>query len=101
MDKTGFQDFAKDRNINIVMISDYKSMKEHPSEHMKSYFNEETYLKASCFDAGYISPNIYIFCKLHGLKTISRAVEGDEKTLKKFLGLKGDYHLILAQAVGY
>ena len=101
MEKTGMQDFVKDASVNIVMFSDYKSMKEHPAQHMRSYFDEQTCLRASCFDAGYISQNIYIFCQLHGLKTIARAAAGDEKTLKELLGLKGDYHLILAQTVGY
>ena len=101
MAKTGFQDFVKDGSVNIVMFSDYKSMKEHPAEHMRKYFNDETCLKASCFDAGYISQNIYIYCQLHGLKTIARAAAGDEKALKELLGLEGDYHLILAQTVGY
>ena len=55
MEKTGFQDFVKDGSVNIVMFSDYKAMKEHPAEKMRSYFNDETCLKASCFDAGYIS----------------------------------------------
>ena len=101
MEKTGFQDFVKDGSVNIVMFSDYKAMKEHPAEKMRSYFNDETCLKASCFDAGYISQNIYIYCQLHGLKTIARAAAGDEKTLKEILGLEGDYHLILAHTIGY
>ena len=83
------------------MFSDYKAMKEHPAEKMRSYFNDETWLKASCFDAGYISQNIYIYCQLHGLKTIARAAAGDEKILKEILGLEGDYHLILAHTIGY
>ena len=103
MEKTGFQDFVKDGSVNIVMFSDYKAMKVHPAEKMRSYFNDETCLKASCFDAGYISQNIYIYiyCQLHGLKTIARAGAGDEKILKEILGLKGDYLLILAHTIGY
>ena len=93
MDKTGFQDFVKDGSVNVVMFSDYKSMKENRAEHMRSYFNDETCLKTSCFDSGYISQNIYIYCQLHGLKTIARAAAGDEKTLKQLLGLGADHHL--------
>ena len=101
MDKTGDQDFIKDANLNIIMISDYNSMKKHPAEKLRSRFDDETCLKASCFDAGFIAQNIYIFCQLNGLKSIVRASAGDEKTLFKILGLEGDYHLILAQTVGY
>ena len=101
MDKTGCQDFIKDASINIIMISDYNAMKNHPAEKLRSRFDDETCLKASCFDAGFIAQNIYIFCQLNGLKSIVRASAGDEKTLKQILGLEGDYHLILAQTVGY
>ena len=101
MDKTGEQDFVKDASVNIVMISDYNSMKKHPAENLRKRFDDETCLKASCFDAGFIAQNIYIFCQLNGLKTVVRASAGDEKALKQILGLDGDYHLILAQTVGY
>ena len=61
MDKTGDQDFIKDANLNIIMISDYNSMKKHPAEKLRSRFDDETCLKASCFDAGFIaSKYLYI-----------------------------------------
>ena len=50
------QNFVKDASVNIVMFFDYKSMKEYHA--LRSYFDEQTCLRASCFDAGYISQNI-------------------------------------------
>jgi hypothetical protein len=38
---------------------------------------------------------------LFGMKFIARASSRDEKTLKELLGLDDNYHLILAQSVGY
>ena len=100
-EKTGMQDFVKNASINIVLFSDYKSMTEHPSEHIRNFFNDEVCLKASCFDAGYISQNIYLYCTLHGMKSIARAGAGDEKELRELLGLGDNFHLILAHSVGY
>jgi len=68
---------------------------------LRSYFDEQTCLRASYFNAEYISQNSYIFCQLYGLKAISRAAAGNEKALKELYVLEGDYHLILAQTVGY
>ena len=39
-------------------------MKEHPSKHIRAYFNDTTCLKASCFDIAYISQNIYLYATL-------------------------------------
>ena len=76
-------------------------MKEHPSKHIRAYFNDTNCLKASCFYVAYISQNIYLYATLHGMKSITRASSRDEKTLKELLGLDDNYHLILAQSVGY
>ena len=35
------------------------------------------------------------------MNSIARAFAGDEKTLKELLELDDNYHLILAQSVGY
>ena len=100
-EKAGNQDFVKNASINIVLFSDYKIMKEYPSEHIRNLFNDENCLKASCFDAGYISQNIYLYCTLHGMKSIARAGAGDENELRKLLGLGDNFHLILVHSVGY
>ena len=76
-------------------------MKEHPSKHIRAYFNDTTCLKASCFYVAYISQNIYLYATLHGMKSITRASSRDEKTLKELLELDDNYHLILAQSVCY
>ena len=100
-EKTGNQDFVKTASINIVLFSDYKLMKEYPTEHIKNFFTDDICMKASCYDAGYISQNIYLYCTLHGMKSIARAEAGDEKELRQLLGLGDNFHLILAHSVGY
>ncbi|KAL6636326.1 Nitroreductase [Neocallimastix californiae] len=99
---TGFQDFIKNGSVNIVLIADYKYLKEHPLEFAKkNYAFDDRCRKAATADAGYISQNIYLYCALHGLKTIARFAAGKEEALLNLLGLNGDYHLVLSQTIGY
>ncbi len=101
-EKTGMQDFVKNASVNIVLFSDYDIMKKYPSQHIAEFFqNDEICMKASCFDAGYISQNIYIYATLHGMKSIARFGAGDENELRSLLGLGNNFHLILAHSVGY
>ncbi len=55
----------------------------------------------ACMDCGYISQNIYLYCSLHGLNTVARALAGDNEELRQLLGLSKDYEILLAQSVGY
>ncbi|KAG4093483.1 Nitroreductase [Neocallimastix lanati (nom. inval.)] len=102
LEATGFQDFVKDASISIVMIADFKYLKEHPSERAKENYSDNLKCKfAATIDASYISQNIYLYAALHGLKTVVREGAGREDALLKLLGLNGDYHLIVSQSVGY
>ena len=55
----------------------------------------------ACMDCAYISQNIYLYCSLHGINTVARAIAGDNEELRKLLGLSDDYEVLLAQTVGY
>jgi len=54
----------------------------------------------SCYDAGIVSGNIYLYCAAHNLATVCRATMDREK-LKKGLGLAGNITLHLNHPVGH
>ena len=53
----------------------------------------------SCYDAGIVSGNIYLYCAAHNLATVCRATM-DREALKKSLGLSDDTTLHLNHPVG-
>ena len=54
----------------------------------------------SCYDAGIVSGNIYLYCSAHNLATVCRA-SMDRDKLKKGLGLSGNITLHLNHPVGH
>ena len=101
-EKAGAQDFVKTASMNIVLFADFNLMKNHPAPHPRELFKDDLVcMKAACYDAGYISQNVYLYCTLHGMKSIARYTTGDEKELRKLLGLGDNFKLILGQSVGY
>ena len=54
----------------------------------------------SCYDAGIVSGNIYLYCAAHNLATVCRASMDKEK-LKKGLGLSDNMTLHLNHPVGH
>ena len=39
-------------------------------------------LKMACMDCAYVSENIYLYCSLHKINTVARALVGDNNELK-------------------
>ena len=54
----------------------------------------------SCYDAGIVSGNIYLYCSAHNLATVCRA-SMDRDKLKKGLGLSDNMTLHLNHPVGH
>ena len=77
------------------MFFNVKKHTEFPNEGTKNW------LKMACMDCAYVSENIYLYCSLHGINTVARAMYGNNDELKKLLGLSDDYEVLLAQSVGY
>ena len=101
-EKSGTQQFVKDAFININMFFNVKKHTEFPNEGTKNWLKMNQHsLKMACMDCAYVSENIYLYCALHGINTVARAVCGNNDELKKLLGLSDDYEVLLAQSVGY
>jgi len=101
-EKTGAQSFVKDACLNICMFFNAKKHKEFPNEGTKNWLmSNQNSLKMACMDCAYVSENIYLYCSLHKINTVARAMVGDNNELKKILNLSDDYEILLAQSVGY
>ena len=100
-DISGQQGFVKDAYLNISMIYNHKAHSEFPDEGTRNWLMSGHSMAMACMDCGYISQNIYLYCSLHGLNTVARAMAGDNEELRKLLGLSKDYEVLLAQSVGY
>ena len=100
-EKSGQQGFVKDAALNINIFFNHKAHSEFPNEGTRNWLMSGNSMKMACMDCGYISQNIYLYCSLHGLNTVARAMAGDNEELKKLLGLSDDYEVLLAQSIGY
>ena len=100
-DKSGYQGFVKDAYLNINIFYNHKAHSEFPNEGTRKWLMSGNSMKMACMDCAYISQNIYLYCSLHGINTVARAIAGDNEELRKLLGLSDDYEVLLAQTVGY
>lgn len=96
MEKTGGQDFVKNASVNLVFFLDHKVY-----EKSKYKFSGEVALRCGCMDSGIVSQNIYLYCSSKNLKTCVRGMAGDEKELRKIIGLDDKCELIFAQSVSH
>jgi len=88
---TGTQDFVKDAAVNLVYVADLAKMRIASAEEQGLY---------SAADTGFIAQNVYLFCASQGLATVVRG-SVDRPALRKFLHLRPEQRIILAQTVGY
>jgi len=88
---TGTQDFIKKAPLNLVYVSDFSKLGNRPDE--RKY-------RTACYDTGFISQNVYLFCASEGLATVVRGLIDKEK-LSKAMKLRPDQKITLAQSVGY
>ena len=100
-EKSGYQAFVKDAYLNINIFFNHKAHSEFPVEDTRNWLMSGNSMPMACMDCAYISQNIYLYCSLHGINTVARAIAGDNNELKKLLGLSDDYEVLLAQSIGY
>ncbi len=87
----GTQPYAKDAPVNLIYVCNYSRMSNVP---------EETKILFSCFHAGAISENVYLYCASKGLATVVRA-SIDKLTLAKAMKLRPEQKITLGQTIGY
>ena len=85
----GRQEFAATAPVSVVIAADTSD---------PLYKGDRVTL--SCYDAGIVSGNIYLYCAAHNLATVCRATMDSEK-LKKGLGLGDNITLHLNHPVGH
>jgi len=85
----GSQEFAASAPVSVVVAADTSD---------PIYKGDRSAI--SCYDAGIVSGNIYLYCAAHNLATVCRASMDREK-LKKGLGLADSMTLHLNHPVGH
>ena len=88
---TGFQAFAGDAAVNILLACDMDRMKG---------MDEASRAKYSATDAAYVSANLYLYCASEGLATVVRG-SYDGAAIAQSIGLPDTHKVILVQSVGY
>lgn len=88
---TGMQGFVASAPLNLIIVADLDKMsgKELQEKMQTAYI-----------DAGYVSQNIYLYCASENLATVVRAMVDREK-LAVEMGLGKNFHIVVAQTVGY
>ncbi len=91
---SGLQDFVTGAPLNVVFVADYNRYEgDRPVP-----ADRRLYLAA--LDAGHCAQNIYLYCAVHGLKTVVRA-GAREAELLELLGINDELHqFVVAQTVG-
>lgn len=84
------QDFAKEAPICLVIVADLERFGG----------NDTNSIRATAYDAGIVSQNIYIYCSGAGLATVTRMTM-DSKKLSKGLKLKESQFIHLNNPVGH
>ena len=88
---TGMQGFVASAPLNLIIVADLGKMAGKELQEK---------LKTAYIDAGYVSQNIYLYCASEGLATVVRgSVERDK--LAGEMGLDNNFHIVVAQTVGY
>lgn len=87
----GKQEFVKDVPLNLVYVSDYSKLARGADEDKRFYSGAHT---------GFISQNVYLYCASEGLVTVVRGLI-DHEEMAKFMKLRPEQHITLAQSVGY
>jgi SagB-type dehydrogenase family enzyme len=88
---TGKQSFVKEAPVNLVYVAD---------ENRMSRASDETKLRWSSADAGFIAQNVYLYCASQGLAVVVRGMF-DRDLLSKELNLRPEQKVVLIQTVGY
>ncbi|MDR1726028.1 MAG: SagB/ThcOx family dehydrogenase [Bacteroidales bacterium] len=88
--ETGKQDFVKDAQWNIIIVSDISKYGEK---------EDISAVKYGAMSAGYVSENMYLFCASADLATVARGMF-DQNTLKKLLQLTDQDMVMLVHSVG-
>lgn len=88
---TGFQAFAGDAAVNILLVCDMDRMGSMDAAGRAKY---------SATDAAYVSENLYLYCASEDLATVVRG-SVDADAVSKLLDLPASHKIILAQSVGY
>lgn len=88
---TGFQPFAGEAPLNILLVAD--------SERMGG-MDDAARAKYSATDAAFVSANLYLFCTSEGLATVVRGAF-DPDLIAKTIGLPDTQKTILVQTIGY
>ncbi len=86
----GFQSFAADAPVSLVLASDHKKFGDR----------QKGASRMGLIDSGYVSENISLMCTALGMSTVPRMTM-DTDVLKQELGLDETYDLILNHPVGY
>jgi nitroreductase len=88
---TGIQDFVGTAPLNLVYVADFGKMGDASAEDRAFYASA---------NAGFIAPNVYLYCAAAGLACVVRGLV-DRRKLAPALQLRIDQRIVLAQTVGY
>ena len=88
---TGFQPFAAEAPLNILLVCDMTRM---------GGMDDAARAKYSSTDAAFVSANLYLFCASEGLATVVRGAF-DPNAIAQAVGLPDTQKTILVQTIGY
>lgn len=87
---TGTQPYVATAPVNLVIIADLSKMGT----------DAQANLQTASIDAGFVSQNIYLYCASEGMATVVRGSVDREK-LAAEMDLGPNFHIVVAQSVGY
>jgi len=87
---TGTQPYVGTAPVNLVIVADLGKMGD----------NQQSNLQTANIDAGFVSQNIYLYCASENMATVVRGSVDREK-LAAEMGLAPNFHIVVAQSVGY
>jgi SagB-type dehydrogenase family enzyme len=87
---TGTQPYVGTAPVNLIIVADLSKMGA----------DLQANLQTANIDAGYVSQNIYLYCASENLATVVRG-SVDRQKLAAEMGLTPNFHIVVAQTVGY
>lgn len=87
---TGTQPYVGTAPLNLIIVANLSKMGNDPQAN----------LQTANIDAGYVSQNIYLYCASENMATVVRG-SVDRQKLATEMGLAPNFHIVVAQTVGY
>jgi len=87
---TGKQSYVGTAPLNLIIVADLSKMGA----------DLQANLQTANIDAGFVSQNIYLYCASENMATVVRG-SVDRQKLAPEMGLSPNFHIVVAQTVGY